>query len=124
MIGLNGMATMISVHLLFFYTDLVMVSSALVGIVMAIAQVWDAVTDPILGYLSDHTPWKWGRRRPYILLGSVPAALFFFLLFSPPENLWGASVSAFFCVTFLLFFTSRNVAAIRYVLGAGQACAE
>jgi len=109
MIGLNGMSTMISVHMMFFYTDIVMVGSAVVGLVMAIAQVWDAITDPILGYLSDHTPWKWGRRRPYILIGSIPAAFFFFFLFSPPAGLSSKSISVFFGVAFLLFYTSRTV---------------
>ncbi len=109
MIGLNGMGTMISVHLLFFYTDIVMMASTVVGLVMAIAQVWDAITDPILGYLSDHTPWKWGRRRPYILIGSIPAALFFVLLFSPPAGLSSKSVAVFFGVAFLLFYTSRTI---------------
>ncbi len=109
MIGLNGMSTMISVHLLFFYTDLVLVASTVVGVVMAIAQVWDALTDPILGYISDHTRWKWGRRRPYILLGSVPAALFFFILFSPPAALSADGASVFFAVAFILFFTFRTV---------------
>jgi GPH family glycoside/pentoside/hexuronide:cation symporter len=109
MIGLNGMATMISVHLLFFYTDVVMLAPRVIGAVMLAAQVWDAFTDPLLGYLSDHTPWKWGRRRPYIMLGSVPTAVFFFLLFSPPEWLSGGSLSAFFVIVFLLFFTFRTV---------------
>ena len=109
MIGLNGMATMISVHLLFFYTDLVLVSSATVGLVMFIAQVWDAVTDPLLGHMSDHTPWKWGRRRPYILLGCLPAAFAFFLLFSPPALLSGQSASLYFAVVFLFFYTFRTV---------------
>jgi GPH family glycoside/pentoside/hexuronide:cation symporter len=109
MIGLNGMATMISVHLLFFYTDLVLVASTTVGLVMAIAQVWDAFTDPLLGYLSDHTSWKWGRRRPYILMGAFPAAFLFFLLFSPPANLTGQAASWYFAIVFLLFYTFRTI---------------
>ena len=109
MIGLNGMSTMIGVHLLFFYTDVLLVGSAVVGTVMALAQVWDAITDPILGYLSDHTPWKWGRRRPYILLGAPPAALFFFLLFSPPEQLSAQTIPIFFAVAYILFLTSRTI---------------
>ncbi len=109
MIGLNGMATMISVHLMFFYTEYVLVAPALVGLVIGLAQAWDAVTDPLLGYLSDHTPWKWGRRRPYILMGAIPAALFFFFVFSPPANLSGGGIAVFFTVSFLLFFTFRTV---------------
>lgn len=109
MIGLNGMATMISVHLMFFYTEYVLVAPALVGLVIGLAQAWDAVTDPLLGYLSDHTPWKWGRRRPYILLGAIPAAFFFFLVFSPPASFSGSSIAVFFTASFLLFFTFRTV---------------
>ena len=109
MIGLNGMSTMISIHMLFFYTEVVEMGSKVVGLVMAIAQVWDAFTDPALGYASDHTSWKWGRRRPYILLGSFPAALAFYILFSPPASLSESAVPIFFGVVFLLFFTFRTV---------------
>lgn len=109
LIGLNGMSTMISVHLLFFYTDFVAIGAAVVGTVMALAQVWDAITDPILGYLSDHTRWKWGRRRPYILMGMVPAAFFFFLLFSPPVTLSGREATIFFAAAYVCFLTSRTV---------------
>lgn len=109
MIGLNGMWTMMSVHLMFFYTDIVLMSSTVVGLAMAIAQAWDAITDPVLGYLSDHTSWKWGRRRPYILLGSVPAAVVFFLMFSPSTRLSGRSLSIFFGVVVVLFFSFRTI---------------
>jgi GPH family glycoside/pentoside/hexuronide:cation symporter len=109
MIGLNGMATMMSVHLLFFYTDIVLMASAVVGIIMFIAQVWDAITDPVIGYISDHTPWKWGRRRPYIALGAIPAAFFFFLLFSPPQRFSGIALPIFFTVVYLAFLTFRTI---------------
>ncbi|MBI5115360.1 MFS transporter [Candidatus Poribacteria bacterium] len=109
MIGINGTATMISVHLLFFYTDVVAMAPKVVGLVMAIAQVWDAITDPTMGYISDYTPWKWGRRRPYILLGSVPAGISFYLIFSPPAGLSSTGIAWFFAVVFLLFFGFRTV---------------
>ncbi len=109
MIGLNGMSTMISVHMLYFYTDIVMLPPKVFGIVMLSAQIWDAFTDPIAGYVSDHTPWKWGRRRPYIVLGAPLAAVFFFLLFSPPLRLSGSTLSLYFAAVFLLFFTFRTV---------------
>jgi GPH family glycoside/pentoside/hexuronide:cation symporter len=109
MIGLNGMSTMISVHLMIFYTDIILMGSHIVGFVMFLAQVWDAITDPALGYLSDHTPWKWGRRRPFIVIGAPLATLFFFLIFSPPMRLTGMSLSFFFGTVFLLFFTFRTV---------------
>ena len=109
MIGLNGMWTMMSVHLMFFYTDTVLMSSAVLGAAMLIAQIWDAITDPILGYISDNTSWKWGRRRPYILMGSAPAAIVFFLLFSPPASLSGISLSIFFCAIVILFFSFRTI---------------
>ncbi|RJP19848.1 MAG: MFS transporter [Candidatus Abyssobacteria bacterium SURF_5] len=109
MIGLNGMATMISVHLLFFYTDIVLIASTTVGAVMALAQVWDAVTDPLMGHVSDHTSWKWGRRRPYIMIGMFPAAILFFLLFSPPLNLSIQAASLYFAIVFIVFYTFRTV---------------
>jgi GPH family glycoside/pentoside/hexuronide:cation symporter len=109
MIGLNGMSTLISVTLLFFYADVLKVGPGTVGTVMALAQVWDAITDPVLGYLSDHTSWKWGRRRPYIVLGAPPAALFFFLLFSPPKQLSAETIPIFFAVVYTLFLSFRTV---------------
>jgi len=108
-IGINAMTTMVAVHLLFFYTDVVRLAPWVVGLVMALAQVWDAITDPIIGYLSDRTKWRWGRRRPYILLGSVPAAVFFFAVFCPPKGLSASAAGIFFGVTFLLFFAFRTV---------------
>ncbi len=109
MIGLNGMWTMMGVHLMFFYTDTVLMAATVVGAAMAVAQVWDAVTDPVLGYLSDNTPWKWGRRRPYILMGSIPAAAAFFFLFSPPTGFSERGLAIFFTVTVVLFFSFRTI---------------
>jgi GPH family glycoside/pentoside/hexuronide:cation symporter len=109
MIGLNGMLTMVGVHLLFFCTEVARIGPRVVSLVMALAQVWDAITDPLMGHLSDRTSWKWGRRRPYILLGSLPTAVLFFCVFSPPTSLSAGGVSLFFAASLLLFYACRTV---------------
>lgn len=49
------------------------------GIIFLIAKIWDSVNDPLIGWLSDHTKTRWGRRRPWLLFGAVPFGLAFFL---------------------------------------------
>ena len=77
--------------LLFFYTNVIMLSPSLAGLALAIGRIWDGVNDPLVGYLSDSTTSRLGRRRPYLLASVLPLGLTFFLLWSPPQGLgsWG-----------------------------------
>ena len=59
---------------------------ALVGLLGALPRLTDAITDPIMGYISDHTHTRWGRRRPYIFVGAVMAGLVFMLLWQMPPG--------------------------------------
>jgi len=56
------------------------------GTIMVVARLWDAISDPIVGHLSDNTRTQWGRRRPYILLGGIAVALSFVALWSVPRG--------------------------------------
>ncbi len=76
----------IYVYLPKFYTDVVGIEITALGTILASVRLFDAVTDPLMGYFSDRTQTRFGRRRPYIALGSVFVALFIFLLFNPPEG--------------------------------------
>ena len=80
-----------SVFLLFYYNQVLQVSAAKTAVVLAIALVFDAVTDPVAGGLSDKTRSRWGRRHPFILISAFPLAITFYLLFHPPEDVgeWG-----------------------------------
>ncbi len=99
--------------ILFYYTDIALINPAIAGSALLAGKLtWDAINDPVFGYLSDRTKSRFGRRRVYMLFGVIPLALTAWLLFSLPVGLDGAA--AFFAVlaTFLLydtFYTMTNV---------------
>ena len=67
-----------------FYTDTIGLDIATVGILLMAVRLFDAVTDPVIGYLSDRTTGRCGRRRPYMALGAVGLAVSILFLFRPP----------------------------------------
>ncbi len=74
----------ISAYAMLYYTQALGLSFARAGLAFAIASVWDAVVDPLIGYISDNTRSRYGRRHPYILLGGLMMAACFYLLWVMP----------------------------------------
>lgn len=94
--------------LLFFYTNVVLLNPSLAGLALAIGRVWDGVNDPLVGYLSDSTASRFGRRRPYLLASVLPLGVCFYLLWSPPDGLGAMGNFLFLACTYMLmdvFFT-------------------
>lgn len=85
-LGGNLFFTIIGFYLLYFLTDVVHLSAALAGTVLMIGKIWDAVTDPVTGYVSDRTRSRWGRRRPYMFVGTISSFFLMGLMFTPVEN--------------------------------------
>lgn len=90
-----------------FYTDVVGVNIAMLGYLILAVRLFDAVTDPAIGFLSDRTQTRFGRRRPYIAVGAIFLSLSMYFLFNPPqaspyfETIWfGVTI---FCL--FLFWT-------------------
>ena len=76
--------------ILFYYNQVLGVSGTLCGLAMGIALIFDAITDPLAGSLSDNWRSRWGRRHPFMYASAIPLALAFYGLFSPPElSEWG-----------------------------------
>jgi glycoside/pentoside/hexuronide:cation symporter, GPH family len=69
--GFNLFFTTASLFLLYYYTDVLGLAPAVAGWVFAAALIWDALFDPAIGYIATQTRSRWGRYRPYILLGTI-----------------------------------------------------
>ena len=71
----------------FFYSSVLGLSPVLYGLAAMIAQISDAISDPVVGTLSDNTRSRYGRRHPWMAASAIPIAVFLLLLFAPPDAL-------------------------------------
>lgn len=93
----------IYIYLPKFYTDVIKVPIGIVGYILLFARIFDAITDPTVGYISDHTQTRYGRRRPYIALSSIFLAISLYLLFNPLVATGTFQILWFGILIFLLF---------------------
>src|SRR5690554_2896307 len=77
-LGFSIAYTIPAFFLMIFLTDVAGIPPALVGTVLLVAKIWDAVIDPFIGHLSDRLQTRWGRRRPFLLWFAVPFGLSFY----------------------------------------------
>jgi sugar (glycoside-pentoside-hexuronide) transporter len=104
----------VTFFLLYFYTDVIGLSPALAGLAMFLPKIWDAVSDPMMGQISDHTRSRWGRRRPYLLFGSFPYVVAFILLWTPFSSLGSTGTFVYLIITYILFFTGSTVVGVPF----------
>ena len=111
--------TTISIFFLFFLTEVVGISPAAGSMVLSVAVLWDAFSDPIMGIVSDRTPGRYGRRRPYILASAVPYGVIFWLLFVVPP-LRGNMLIAYYMFVALLMHTAMTILDVPYTAMAAE----
>jgi len=112
----NAMIMMtVAIFLPNFYTDELGITAGMLSWVFLIARIWDAITDPIMGHISDRTRTRWGRRRPYFLLSALPVWLFFYFIWSPSTSLSVNGVFLHLLAFYLLLYTFWTVFNIPYV---------
>lgn len=102
-----------------FYNIILGVNPALLGTILMLARVWDAVTDPIVGVWSDNCRSRLGRRRPFIAGGAVASALTFPLIWFVPAGVSEAFAAGFLLVTLFVFYAAFTVFCVPY-LAAGM----
>jgi GPH family glycoside/pentoside/hexuronide:cation symporter len=84
-----------------FYTDVVGAPMAVLGYIIMAARILDGVLDPVVGYLSDSTQSRFGRRRPYMAVASTALAIVVYLLYNPPSVVDPSAAAAWFAACLL-----------------------
>jgi oligogalacturonide transporter len=110
----GGSFLIVGVLFLAFLTNVEGLSGTLAGVIVFIGKAWDAVTDPLMGILSDRTKSKFGRRRIYFLFGSIPVFISWVMLwysFGIPDS---AAKFIYYTVAFMFFSTAFTVVMIPY----------
>ena len=113
--GASVIIASLQFYMLFYYTDVVGINPAVAGTAMLVGKLtWDMINDGLFGYLIDRTKSRWGRRRPYLMFGSIPLGLSFWALLSLPTGL--NDVVAFFAIigTFMLYDTFQTLVNTAY----------
>lgn len=95
--GISSIGMMRSIFLALYLTDVVGLEPRLASFGALAGIIWDAINDPIIGYLSDRMNTRWGRRRPFLLWFSIPFGLSFIILWSAPD--WDNQVALLTYVT-------------------------
>jgi len=90
-------------------------SPALVGLLGALPRLTDAITDPLMGYISDNTRSRWGRRRPYIFVGAIAAGIIYALLWQLPAEKSTTFYFTYFLVGSLIFYLAYTIYATPWV---------
>lgn len=108
------MANVFSYLALPIYNIALKVDATMVGWGMGLPRVWDAITDVLMGYASDNTRSRWGRRRPYIFVGGILSGLIFALVWMPPASASPSAIGAYFIAMAFLFYTAYTLFAVPW----------
>lgn len=111
-----GLAYMALAQLIYPIFNLTLgMSATLIGVVLAIGRLWDALTDPLMGTISDNARSRWGRRRPFILLGGLALGLTFPLIWLAPAGWSEGATLGWLLVTVLLFYTASTLYSVPWL---------
>jgi glycoside/pentoside/hexuronide:cation symporter, GPH family len=91
------------------YQMVLKVDPALLGLILAIPRFWDALTDPIVGMISDNSRSRFGRRKPIIILGAILQAVTFGMIWMVPTHWSQTGIVAYLVVTLIAFYTCFSI---------------
>jgi GPH family glycoside/pentoside/hexuronide:cation symporter len=113
--GLESLYKVFTGFYVFYYTDELGLAVALAAIINIIYALWDALNDPLVGYLSDNTRTRWGRRRPWLLTGLPFYTSILVLVYAVPKPfLQGNALFWYALVIFVLFEAAFTVMWVNY----------
>ena len=108
-----------SLHMGYIFTDVVGLSASFAGMILTIGTFWDAITDPLIGIISDNRDPQKGRRRPFLLFSAIPFGIITWLLFTC-WNLVELHQKIYFIIVALLFYTVQTTTDVPYTSLSGE----
>ena len=101
-------------YVLYYFQDILKTSAIAMGIILLVARVFDTFNDPIMGVIVAKTKTRWGKFRPWLLIGTITNAVVLFLMFAAPPALDGKGLVAYAAVTYILWGVTYTMMDIPY----------
>ncbi len=101
-------------YILYYYQDLLGIAGTVMGAIMMAARVFDAFNDPIMGMIVAKTRTKWGKFRPWLMIGTITNAVILYLVFSAPPTLSGSGLAVYAAVFYILWGVTYTMMDIPY----------
>lgn len=114
----GGQAAFLSVILLAFFTNMVGIEAGIAGTIITVSKLWDAISDPSMGLISENTRWsKLGRRKPYMIIGGILIPFGLAFLFAPIQYLgFGATSKVVWMIfAYLVYCTISTISQVPYM---------
>ncbi len=113
-LGIGSLDYIVAVFLLKYYTNYTGLDVVWAGVALLVGKAFDAVSDPVMGFVSDRTRSRWGRRRPWFLLGSLPLAISMIGMFSARPEWSQAQLFAWLLVTNILYWVGCTMVEVPH----------
>ena len=113
-VGKDMMYMFCASYVLYYFQDVMGVSAIAMGVILMAARVFDAFNDPIMGILVAKTKTRWGKFRPWLLIGTITNAIVLIIMFHCPPTLNGAGLVAYAACTYIIWGVTYTMMDIPY----------
>jgi GPH family glycoside/pentoside/hexuronide:cation symporter len=118
-VGAGYMYLLLSLYVMKFSTDVLLIAPGVMGAIYSLSRIWDAISDPLVGYFSDRTSSRLGRRRTWILASCLPISLGFYMVFAPPMSFDTAALTWWMAIAIIFFYSAMTLFFVPHMaLGA------
>lgn len=113
-LGKDYACAIIYIFLMYYLTDVIGLAPAFIGVLFLVARMWDAVNDPMMGMIVDNTRSRWGKFRPWILIGTLINSVVLIAMFFKPHGLEGRMLYVYISIAYILWGMTYTIMDIPF----------